>query len=334
MKDQEIHVLEQYDINVNSTRKVRGAVLCDTKQGLMLLRKLETSPKRILVLCRLLECLKENGFDRIDCIVANREEQWISVTQEGESYVLKRWFAGKECDICKEDDVLKAVRNLAEIHRILRNVNLCGEEKNTLILTGEDLRNTFDRHNREMKKVRAFIRTKVEKGDFELLFLKYFDAMYELARAATQRLEASEYETLLTQSRREGHYTHGDYNYHNLLMTGRGIATTNFEHFHQDVQITDLYYFIRKTMEKNQWSARLCNRMLEAYDRVCPLSEHELTFLAICISYPEKFWKAANSYYRGSKVFIPMKSLEKLEVSVRQMEMRKQFLEQTFSFRL
>lgn len=87
-------------------------------------------------------------------------------------------------------------------------------------------------------------------------------------------------------------------------------------------------------MEKNQWSARLCNRMLEAYNRVCPLSEHELTFLAICISYPEKFWKAANSYYRSNKVFIPMKSLEKLEVSVRQMEMRKQFLEQTFSFRL
>ena len=104
MKDQEIHVLEQYDINVNSTRKIRGAVLCDTKQGLMLLRKLETSPKRISILSRLCECLKENGFDRIDCIVANRENQFISVTQEGESYILKRWFAGKECDICKEDE--------------------------------------------------------------------------------------------------------------------------------------------------------------------------------------------------------------------------------------
>lgn len=334
MKDQEIHVLEQYDINVNSTRKIRGAVLCDTKQGLMLLRKLETSPKRISILSGLCECLKENGFDRIDCIVANRENQFISVTQEGESYILKRWFAGKECDICKEDEILKAVQNLAEMHRILRNVNLCDEENNAVILTGEDLRNTYNRHNREMKKVRAFIRTKVEKGDFELLFLKYFDAMYELAQAAAQKLEASAYESLLIQSRQEGHYTHGDYNYHNLLMTVRGIATTNFEHFHQDVQITDLYYFMRKTMEKNQWSAELGNRMLEAYDRVCSLSEQELIFLAISISYPEKFWKAANSYYRGSKVFIPIKSLEKLEVSVRQMEMRKQFLEQIFSFRL
>ncbi len=333
MREQDIQVLEQYDINVNSTRKTRGAVLCDTKQGLMLLKKLDVSKKRIPVLCKLCAYLSESGFQRVDSIVENREQNFISEMPDGECYILKRWFAGKECDIKREDDTLEAVRNLAGVHRILRNIDLENEET-SLVLAGEDLQNVYQRHNREMKKVRSFIRKKVEKGDFEILFLKYFDDMYGVAQAAEERLKESGYETILRQSRENNTMVHGDYNYHNLIMTSRGIATTNFEHFRQDVQMADLYYFMRKVLEKNQWSTVLGNRMLEAYGRILPLSKEELEYLAICISYPEKFWKAANSYYRSRKVFIPMKSLEKMEVAVRQMEIRKRFLEHIFSFHL
>ena len=37
MREYELEVLEQYDIDVISTRKTRGAYFCDTKEGLMLL---------------------------------------------------------------------------------------------------------------------------------------------------------------------------------------------------------------------------------------------------------------------------------------------------------
>lgn len=38
MREYELEVLEQYDIEVISTRKTRGAYFCNTKEGLMLLR--------------------------------------------------------------------------------------------------------------------------------------------------------------------------------------------------------------------------------------------------------------------------------------------------------
>ena len=53
---------------------------------------------------------------------------------------------------------------------------------------------------------------------------------------------------------------HGEYNYHNILMIQGDynyrkepyrIATTNFEKFKPDVQVEDLYYFLRKVMEKH-----------------------------------------------------------------------------------
>lgn len=334
MRENELSVLEQYHIDVNSTRKVRGAILCDTNQGLLLLKEITFSEKRVPMLSKLCDHLKENGCENVDAIVATAENQLFSVSEEGKKFILKKWFYGKECDIKKETDILEVTKNLANIHKILRGPIDWGTESEQLVIEGEDLRQAYYRHNRELKKIRAHIRSKVTKGDFELTFLKYFDYAYEWAEYARSCLEGTNYGELFQKSREEGRVTHGDYNYHNVLILPKGIATTNFEHFHVDIQTSDLYYFLRKTMEKNHWDIGLGARMLEAYSTVLPLEEVEMKYLATCIAYPEKFWKVANSYYRSRKAWIPAKSLEKLELAIRQTEEKKCFLETIFSFHL
>ena len=334
MKENEVSVLDQYDIDIKSTRRIRGAILCATNQGLFVLRELMISEKRIPMLHKLYVHMMENGCDRVDAVIENKEHELFSTSEDGIKYVVKRWYDGKECDIRKEQEIVGATKNLAKLHKVLRGPIDFGEESETFVMEGEDLRKEYCRHNREMKKVRAFIRGKVGKREFELMFLKYFDAMYDWAQSASARLEQSEYELLMQQSREKTTITHGEYNYHNVLMMQDGIATTNFEHFHQDVQLADLYYFLRKTMEKNHWNVMLGDKMLEAYSEILPLGEREMEYLAISLSYPEKFWKAANSYYRSSKAWIPMKSVEKLEVAIHQTEEKKHFLEAIFSFHL
>lgn len=334
MKEQEYQVLEQYQVDVNSTRKVRGAVLCDTKQGLLLLKELNTSKGRVPVLCKLCECLQKNGMERVDMPLKNQEDSYISIGADGNFYLLKHWFAGRECEVRREDDTVMAVSNLARLHRVLRNRDFTVDMEQPPVVEGEDMRGMYLRYNREMKKVRSFIRKKVDKGEFERLYLTYYESMYELAEQARMALEESGYERLYHRSLEQGHYTHGEYNYHNLLMTARGVATTNLEHFHKDLQLTDLCYYMRKTLEKNQWNVRPGSRILEAYNRICPLGEEELRFLAISISYPEKFRKVANSYGRANKAFIPKKNQEKLEIAASQSEMRKAFLQEIFSFHL
>lgn len=46
------------------------------------------------------------------------------------------------------------------------------------------------------------------------------------------------------------------------------MAVTGFEHAHRDVQMEDLYYFLRKCMEKHHYDERLGYRMMRAYDSV------------------------------------------------------------------
>lgn len=128
--------------------------------------------------------------------------------------------------------------------------------------------------------------------------------------------------------------THGDYNYHNVLMTPKGMATTNFEHFTNDIQIEDFYYFMRKVMEKYEWNVELARAMLRTYQDIRPLSEEEQEYMAIRLSYPEKFWKLVNSYYHSNKAWIPGKNVEKLQTAIDQTEKKKRLLKSIFSFHL
>lgn len=333
MRDNELTILEQYDIDVKNTRKVRDAVLCESRQGLFLIKELRFSEKRLRMLEQLGEHLRQQGCDNIDWILKTRENELFCISEEGTKYFLKRWFSGRECDIHREKDILEATVNLTKVHLALRGF-ADNESEGLYVTVAEDLRQEYFRHNREMKKVRSFMRDKVDKGDFEHTFLRHFDSMYATANSALERLENSNYEELLTGCKRNRAIIHGDYNYHNVLMTYSGIATTNFEHVSNNIQVTDLYYFLRKIMEKNQWDTALGDKILNCYQKNIPFEKGELEYVAICLAYPEKFWKAANSYHRSRKVWIPSKNLEKLELVIRQTEEKKAFLESLFAFHL
>lgn len=321
MREWEQDVLEQYDIDVKSVKKVRGGILCEGEKGFFLLEETRLSEKRLAGIACLTEQLISEGFTEIDNIKRNKEGMLFSELEDGSRYIVKRWFNGRECDIKKENELLNATKNMTRLHKAMNNAVSVETRQ------GEDLQQVFFRHNREMKKVRTFIREKVDKGSFEDAFLKNFEAMFEWAECALDRLEASNYRTLQRK------LIHGDYNYHNILILHDGMATTNFTHFEENIQAWDFYYFLRKAMEKNHWDVRLGDKMLDYYQRFIPFSADELEYISICIAYPEKFWKAANSYSRSKKAWIPAKNLEKLELVIKQSEEKQIFLKEVFNFR-
>lgn len=331
MKDFETDVLEQYHIEVKGTRKTRGAILCDTDRGMLLLKELTFSEKRVPLLYKLCHSLEEKGYGLVDTVVPNKEGSYVTEAPDQTKYIVKRWYGGRECDVRNEGELRSAAANLAHLHKLM-----CGEQivEEGTAAREHDLREEYQRHNRELRKVRTFIRKKVGKGEFELLYLKEFERQHALGEEVVRRLETDSYEDLRQKSQREHAMIHGDYNYHNVLMTYRGVATTNFEHFREEVQMADFYYFLRKVMEKCQWDEHMGNVLLEAYDKERTISREEQDYLAVRLAYPEKFWKVANSYYHSNKAWIPEKSIEKLQISIAQTEKKNQFLKDLFSFHL
>lgn len=333
MQEYERNILEQYHIDIRSTRKIRGAVLCDTEQGLYLLKEVTVSPERIEALCELYKQLEKQEWCGVDKILENCEGNCITAQENGNKYILKRWFQGRECDIRKPGELLGASGALAKLHMIMR------KKLEMPTSEAESLPQEYQKHNRELKKVRNFVRKSTTKGEFEMEFLKSFDEMYSWAEAAGNMLLASGYEKLYEESREESCLTHGEYNYHNILM-GNGeekaglIAVTNFDKFKQDIQVEDFYYFLRKVMEKYGWKERLGDSMINAYSAVKPLSDAEAEYIKIRLVYPEKFWKVANSYYQSNKAWIPVKNIEKLGMAIRQTKEKERFLKNVFSFEI
>ena len=105
------------------------------------------------------------------------------------------------------------------------------------------------------------------------------------------------------------------------------MATTNFDKACIGIQVTDLYQFMRKVMEKNDWDIDFGSMILDNYTRVLPIDKDELKLLYVLLLYPEKFWKITNFYYNGKKSWVPQRNIQKLIGIQEQMEMKKQFLD-------
>jgi len=126
----------------------------------------------------------------------------------------------------------------------------------------------------------------------------------------------------------KGSICHGNYNYHNIMLSGEQVITTNFEKADIGLQVIDLYGFIRKVMEKNSWNIETGIKVIEAYRKERELGSEERRVLYAMLLYPEKYWKLVNFYYNGKKSWMSAKNYEKLKRICSQEQERHKFLKE------
>lgn len=323
MNDRALKVLEQYDLEVISTRRGRGSYILETPQGLRILSDYSGSENKALFQNRVMERIREGGYERVDLLLPNKEGGLISRDWEENGYVVKEWYTGRECDTASESEILIAVANLAQLHLVMQLPEEDGFRRSfTAPLPWQEA----DAQNAELKKIRSFLRKKNTKGDFERLFLDCFSRYFEQAQTAQEKLAQLQEKLERERMRTPGAVCHGDYDHHHVLMMGYETATTDFDHCRFDFQVNDLYRFMRKILEKHSWNPKLGMRMLEHYGSVRPLSAAERRLLYAKMLYPEKFRKLANYYYGSRKAWISRRFQDKLERLNSQEEQRGQFI--------
>ena len=123
---------------------------------------------------------------------------------------------------------------------------------------------------------------------------------------------------------------HGDFNQHNLLFAKEGLAVIGFEKLRYDLCVSDLTNFMRKILEKHNWSSGLGMDMVMAYNAVRKLEPWELCQVYLKLLYPEKFWKIVNHYYNSRKTWVSQRDIEKLKRLSEQEMKREEFLSMLF----
>ena len=316
MNDRSLCLLDNYDIEVLRTRKGRGAILCETNLGILTFKEYTGYKERILFQDSLLTMLKERDFPDAECILKNKDGELLSQDTDGTYYVLKTYFEGRECNVRDMEECREAVKTLAAYHHAARM-----EEPIAGAGMPKKAYSEFEKRNRELKRVKKYLKDRGQKTDFELYLMKTYD--YFLERALQITAEAISTDTEESDS----YICHGDYQHHNIVVSENGMKLINFEKCVQDSPVRDLYLFMRKLLEKTGWEEAAGFELMKAYEIIRELTCQERQQLYFRLAYPEKFWKIVNFYYNSGKSWIPGKNLEKLKRVTELEKYKQEFLE-------
>ena len=359
MNEKYVEALDQYDMDVRSVRKGRGSWICETDQGCRLLKEYRGTARRLEFEDEVLGGLDTRTSLRTDRYLRNREGSLLTVTGDGTRYILKDWYLDRDCNIKDGYEIRQALSRLAMLHSQLRKVEF-KEEWNMGSILPEPLEEELERHNREMQRARNYIRAKRRKSEFELCVIGSYQMFYDQALEAVQGIRglwdsgdraegaagAFDAETdpdsdslmaaevgrvadtnaTAKNGRKPLYLCHGDLDQHHVLMGGSYTAIIEYNRMHLGIQISDLYRFMRKVMEKHGWNLDLGLSMLDSYERILPIDHKERMCLYYLFLYPEKYWKQLNFYYNANKAWIPGRNTDKIRSLGEQQQARNSFL--------
>ncbi len=321
MNDRAVAILDQYDIEVYRTGKGRGAIICDTDKGTLIFKEYFGTEEKLQIQNTLLNQIADMGTIAAETIIPNKEGGLWVKDNDGVSYVLKTWQEGRECNISDRQECAEVMQLLAELHK---GMELPVSEQFPMAFSPEK---EYDKHNKELRKVRKFLHQKGQKTWFEISLQQHFDFFLEQALSVAEEWQQYSH---LKQEDDLATFCHGDYQYHNIIKTSKGWFLMNFEKCMRDDPIRDLYLLMRKLMEKGNWDSVLGKELLQAYESQRPLSALSHIDLYYRLAYPEKFWKIANFYFNSGKAWIPGKNQEKLDKLLLQEQEKQQFLTEVF----
>jgi CotS family spore coat protein len=324
VNDRAVGLLEQYDVEVFRTRKGRGAIVCDTSLGCLVLKEYMGNQEKVILQDKLLKQINESGKVSVEEIIPAKDGKLLVKDNEGVSYLLKTYYEGQECNIHDKEECIRAVKILALLHSCME---LSVEECQNIPAFAQE--REYEKHNRELKKVKRYLWKKRQKTWFEFDLLHHIDYFLEQAAVVTQ-----EWERYSSAGEAAGIspkiFCHGDYQYHNIIQKDHIWHILNFERCMLDDPIRDLYLFLRKLLEKSDWSVTLGSDLIEAYQSITPISFYSRIDLYYRLAYPEKFWKIVNFYFNTGRSWIPERNQEKLDKLLSQEKQKQNFLNRVF----
>ena len=330
MEDKISDLLAQYDLVVYRAGRVKGAWILETDRGLKCLGGCSYSEGKVAFEQKVKQFAAEHGFPALDLFVENREQGYLVQGPYNEQFVMRNWFYGEELSAAVREHILQTAETLGRLHNSMTGLALSAEERSFCLQP--KVPELLERRNKELRRVRTYIRSKKQKSLFEQNFLAQFDAQSARAEEALAMLDAGAYEQYYNKEVEAGSMLHGNFSHHSVLLLPEGdMAVTGFDKAVTGIRIQDFYLLFRKMMEKWDWDVSLGNDMLEAYQRIRPIPEEEWKLLRLLLSYPEKFWKVANQYYNNRKSWIPEKNMQKLLQTMEQAEKKEESIKMLFT---
>lgn len=117
MNEKALTVLGGYDLEIRNTYRTKGNYGCETSNGKYILQEYNNSNDKMEVMKKLYDYIEKSGIAS-DYVIANKEGNFVSVSEDGYSYILKRWFDADECNVNNVQHLCMGAKQLGKFHKI------------------------------------------------------------------------------------------------------------------------------------------------------------------------------------------------------------------------
>ena len=344
--------ISQYDFKVNGMIRFGGGIYLDTDKGNYLLKQRQVSENRVIFEEEVKQLLYNNNFINTDFCLRNINGDYVTEGMYGETYTCRRNYHGNMCDMNTASDLALAAKALAGLHNASSGYTPNMVRKSSFHLIQDDslfyseasetkseqndiedfsrpgeqyytkkdipyreglVSELFDKRITELKRTCKYLSRQKNPHGTELKLLELLPEYIKKCDNAMKLLNRDIDERLYKSAYNEGHIIHGSFTGHNIIFIKDSVAVTGFEKARIGSPVHDLYMFIKKAGEKNNWDKTLIKTLLDYYASVRPICSDEKNILMARLFFPEKFWKTVNMYFNGKKNWIPGRVDKKLE---------------------
>lgn len=343
--------ISQYDFKVKGMTRFGGGIYLDTDKGNFLLKQRKVSENRVIFEEEIKQLLYNNAFPRTDFCIKNIEDNYVTEGMYGETYTCKHNYYGTMCEMDNPQALLQAVKALACLHNALWGYTPTMTRKSKLKLMADDslyyaeaselakekenneeadkedqyftkadipyreglMSELFYKRLSELRRTYKYLGKQKNPLGIETTFISILPEYIKKCNEALAFLDKEADQRLYKEAYQKGNIIHGAFTGHNIIFINDETAVIGFEKARIGACIHDLYMFIKKAGEKNDWNLQLIDNLLKTYNHIRPISSDEFNILMARLKFPEKFWKTINMYFNGKKNWIPGRVEKKLE---------------------
>lgn len=290
-------VMSSYDLIVYSIIPFcREVFRVETNDGPKALKICDRDKAKVAFIYGVMQHLWEHGFRKISKPIATKDGDPYA-EKDGVIYFLADWLEGNQCDFDNLADLRSACVTLAEFHRYSHGYKPLAEAKGRMM--SNKWLSTLSERQDELK----FFAEKARQLStlFSEKYLRYYDYFYGRSEIAYQILADSDYPQLATEAVKQGFFTHRDVAGRNFIMVEQDAYLIDFDYSRYDIRVTDIVRVLERALKGYNWSTDVGSMIIDSYNKENPLLKEEFIVILAFITWPQKFWRLSNRYFKCKK---------------------------------
>lgn len=287
-----IQILRGFDLKATTINKLKSYYICNTNQGVKIIKKVNDSVESILLQHEIKTHLINNGFNNIDSFYLSKQNKPY-YNYNNNLYIVSNIAINETFDIRNKDLYLNMIKTISKMHVYFKNTKF----NNYNIPLGTDLTIELNKSLKNLKLIKKRIHNKTRLSDFDVIFIKNYKTYINDITQSLFYLKELNYAEYRNKALIERSMCHNLLKKENILLNQGELFITNFSACTIDTSLLDLSSVLKKYIINIEEDPLNIEQIINSYCKYNSLCDNEIKLLYVLLMYPSKFIKTCNLYY-------------------------------------